>query len=133
MVITAVILMVSIVGFGVLFFRLHNLPEHMAHGAGKLQLEIVSVLCLIGLLTHIHAFWIVALLLAMIDIPDFGGWLGRITGAVEKIAGIEPGEGTTAEATPPKTIVDAKQPEPAAAPPPETRGRPARQREASHA
>jgi hypothetical protein len=133
MVITAVILAVSILMFGILFFRLHNLPEHMAHGAGKLQLEIVSVLCLIGLLTHIHAFWIGALLLAMIDIPDFGGWLGRITGAVERIAGIKPGEGTAAEATSLKTIVYAKQPGPAAAPPPETRSRPARQKEATHA
>ena len=81
--------MVSIVMLGILFLRLHHLPEHWAHGAGKLQLEIVAVLCLIGLLTHNHAFWIAALLLAMIDIPDFGGWLGRITGAVERIAGGE--------------------------------------------
>jgi hypothetical protein len=27
-------------------------------------------------------------LLAIIDIPDFTGWLGRITAAVEKIAGL---------------------------------------------
>ena len=73
MVITAVILAVSILVFGILFFRLHSLPERMAHGAGKLQLEIVAVLCLIALLTHIHAFWIAALLLAMIDIPRLSG------------------------------------------------------------
>jgi hypothetical protein len=133
MVVTAIILLVSIIWFGVLFFRLHNLPEHMAHGAGKLQLEIVSVLCLIGLLTHIHAFWIGALLLAMIDIPDFGGWLGRITKAVERIAGTKPDEGATAEATALKTIVDTKPTGPAAASSPETRTRPAKPREASHA
>ena len=86
MVITAVILLVSIVMFGVLFLRLHHLPEHMASGSKKVQLEIVSVLGLIAMLTHINGFWIAALLLAMINIPDFGGWLGRITGAVERIA-----------------------------------------------
>src|SRR5579864_5621377 len=78
MVVTAAILAGSILMFGILFFRLHHLPESMAHKSKKAQLEIVSVLCLIGLLTHIHAFWIAALLLAFIDLPDFPGWLGRI-------------------------------------------------------
>ena len=40
-----------------------------------------------------HIFWVAGLLLALIDFPDFGGWLGRIAGSVEKIAGIKPGEG----------------------------------------
>ena len=114
MVITAVILLVSIVMFGVLFLRLHHLPEHMASGSKKVQLEIVSVLGLIAMLTHINGFWIAALLLAMINIPDFGGWLGRITGAVERIAGLKHSE-ATAEAMVQKTIVDTKQTGPAAA------------------
>ena len=133
MVITAVILAVSILMFGILFFRLHSLPERMAHGAGKLQLEIVAVLCLIGLLTHIHAFWIAALLLALIEFPDVPGWLSRITGAVERIAGLKPGEATAAEAKPPNTIVDTRQTGAAAATPRETRSRPAKQREPTHA
>jgi hypothetical protein len=33
-----------------------------------------------------HIFWIAGLLLALIDFPDLGGWLGRIAGSVEKIA-----------------------------------------------
>jgi hypothetical protein len=77
----------------------------LAHGAGKLQLEIVSVLCLIGLLTHNHTFWIVALLLALIDFPDFPGWFGRIARAVEGIAGLKPGKTTAAEAMPQTTSV----------------------------
>lgn len=133
MVVTAVILAVAILMFGILFFRLHHLPEHLAHGSKKAQLEIVSVLCLIGLLTHIHAFWIAALLLAFIDFPDFSGWLGRMTRAVERIAGLKPGENTAAEAPPLKTIVDTKQTGLAAAPPQETRSRPAKQREPTHA
>jgi hypothetical protein len=40
MVITAVFLVVAILTFGILFFRLHHLPEHMARGSKKVQLEI---------------------------------------------------------------------------------------------
>ena len=130
MVITAMILAGSVLTFGIVFFRLHSLPERMARGSHKLQLEIVAVLCLLALLTHIHAFWVAALLLALIDLPDIPGWLGRIAGAVERIAGSKPGEGTAAEATSQPTIVDAR---PAAAPPQETRSRPAKQREPTHA
>jgi hypothetical protein len=65
------------------------LPERMAHRGHKLQFEIVAVLCLIALFTHIHAFWIAALLLALVDIPDVGAWMGRIAGGVERIAGIK--------------------------------------------
>jgi hypothetical protein len=58
-----------------------------------LQFEIVAVLGLIALFTHMHIFWIAGLLLALIDFPDFSGSLGRIAGSVEKIAGVEPVEG----------------------------------------
>jgi hypothetical protein len=87
MAVTAGFLLVVVVAFGLLFLRLHSLPERMAHRGHKLQFEIVAVLCLIALFTHIHAFWIAALLLALIDMPDFGGWMGRIADGVEQIAG----------------------------------------------
>jgi hypothetical protein len=93
MVITAVFLLVAVVAFGILFLRLHSLPERMAHKSHKIQFEIVAVLCLIALFTHLHIFWVAALLLALIDIPDWGGSLGRIAGSVEKMAGAEPGQG----------------------------------------
>jgi hypothetical protein len=86
MVVMAIVLLVIVVGFGILFFRLHSLPERMAHRTHKVQFEIVAVLCLLALFTHIHLFWVAALLLAMIEFPDIGGWLGRIAGSVEKIA-----------------------------------------------
>ena len=133
MIITAGILAVSILMFGILFLRLHSLPERMAHGAGKLQLEIVAVLCLIALLTHIHAFWIAALLLALIDFPDLPGWLGRIAGAVERIAGVKPREPATAEVPQQMAVVDTRKTGPATSAPEETVSRPAKQREATHA
>ena len=73
-------LLVSVLLFGVLFLTLHTLPERMAHKSHKLQFEIVAVLGLLALFTHIHLFWVAGLLLALIDIPDFGGSLGRIAG-----------------------------------------------------
>ena len=133
MVITAVILAVSVLMFGLLFLRLHSLPERIAHKSHKLQFEIVAVLGLLALLTHIHAFWVVALFLALIDFPDFSGWLGRIARAVERIAGLKPSEDTAAEATPLQTILDTRQAGSATAPPQETRSRPAKQREPTHA
>ena len=90
MVVMAIILVLGVVGFGVLFLRLHTLPERMAHKSQKIQFEIVAVLGLLALFTHIHAFWIAGLLLALIDVPDLGSFLGRIAGSVEKIAGEKP-------------------------------------------
>ena len=93
MVVMGVILVLSVLMFGSLFFRLHTLPERMAHKSHKLQFEIVAVLGLLALFTHIHLFWVAGLLLALIDIPDFGGSLNRIAGSTEKLAGLGPGEG----------------------------------------
>lgn len=90
MVITAIVLVLCILAFGILFLRLHTLPERMAHKSQKIQFEIVAVLGLLALFTHIHAFWVAGLLLALIDFPDFGSFMGRIAGSVEKIAGEKP-------------------------------------------
>src|SRR6478735_8509672 len=95
MVVMSIVLLISVVMFGILFLRLHTLPERMAHKGHKIQFEIVAVLGLIALFTHMHIFWIAGLLLALIDIPDFGNPLRRIAGSVEKIAGLKPGEGAT--------------------------------------
>ena len=84
MTVTALILLGSVVGFGILFLRLHTLPERIAHGRHKLQFEIVAVLGLIALFTHMHIFWVIGLILALVDFPDIGGWLGRIAGSVDR-------------------------------------------------
>jgi hypothetical protein len=92
MVVVGIVLIGAILGFGNLYLHLHTLPERMAHKSQKLQFEIVAVLGLLALFTHIHLFWVVGLLLAMVDLPDFGTPLRSIAGSVEKIAGIPPGE-----------------------------------------
>jgi hypothetical protein len=72
---------------GVVFFRLHTLPERIAHKSQKLQFEIVAVLGLLSLLTHQHAFWVAGLLLAFVDLPDFSTPIGRIATSLEHMAG----------------------------------------------
>ena len=87
-IITTILVVVSVILLGVLFFWLHSLPERMGHK--KLQFEIVAVLGLISLFTHQHIFWIMGLLLALIDLPDLMSPLRRIADSSEKIAGIKP-------------------------------------------
>jgi hypothetical protein len=101
----AVLLVVAVLAFGLLFLRLHTLPERMAHRSQKIQFEIVAVLGLLALFTEIHLFWVAGLLLAIIDIPDFGTPLGRMAGSLEKIAGIAPGKGE--DEVPDKTMAIA--------------------------
>lgn len=93
--ITGLIVLGLVVAFGLFFLRLHTLPERLAHRGQKLQFEIVAVLGLLALLTHMHIFWVIGLLLALIDIPDLAGPLRRVAGSAEKIAGLPPGEGDT--------------------------------------
>jgi hypothetical protein len=88
MIAMALILVAAVLMIGILFLRIHSLPERMAHKGKKLQFEIVAVLCLLALFTHVHLFWVAALLLAFIDIPDFGGPLNRMAGSLETIAGV---------------------------------------------
>ena len=73
---------------GVLFFRLHTLPERLAHKSKKIQFEFVAVLGLISLFTQEHLFWIAGLLLAFIDLPDFSTPIARIAGSLEHMAGM---------------------------------------------
>ena len=106
MVVLAFILAGSVLGFGVFYFRLHSLPEHLAHKSKKIQAELVALLCLISLFTHMHIFWIIGLVLAFVELPDFSGPLNRIAGSAEKVAGLKPGEGYVELPDPAKTIED---------------------------
>ena len=97
MVVMGIFLVAAVLWVGTLYWRLHSLPERMAHKSEKLQFEIVAILGLLALFTHIHLFWVAGLLLAMIDLPDFGTPLRSIAGSVEKIADTMPDTGAEAE------------------------------------
>jgi hypothetical protein len=101
MIVMAIFLIGAVLAVGNIYLRLHTLPERMAHKSQKLQFEIVAVLGLLALFTHVHLFWIAALLLALIDLPDFSTPLSSIAGSVERIADSETGGSgdTAAEAT----------------------------------
>jgi hypothetical protein len=99
MVVMGIFLVATLIWVGTLYLRLHSLPERMAHKSEKLQFEIVAILGLLALFTHIHIFWVAGLLLAMIDIPDFGTPLRSIAGSVEKIADATPNDGSEEEQT----------------------------------
>jgi hypothetical protein len=90
MVAVGVILLAAILFVGNIYLQIHSLPERMAHKSQKLQFEIVAVLCLLALFTHNHLFWVIALLLALVDLPDFSTPLRSIAGSVQKMAGIPP-------------------------------------------
>ena len=109
MVVVGIVLIGSIMMVGNLYLRLHSMPERMAHKSQKLQFEIVAVLGLIALFTHNHLFWILGLLLAMIDLPDFSTPLRSIAGSVRKIAdGDATSETTELSGEPPPLPVTAE-------------------------
>jgi hypothetical protein len=91
MVVMGLFLVGTMLWVGTLYWKLHSLPERMAHKTQKLQFEIVAVLGLISLFTHMHIFWVAGLLLALIDLPDFGTPMRSIADSVERIADATPG------------------------------------------
>lgn len=81
-----VIVIAVIVMLGAFYFRLHALPERMAHHKNHTQLQIVAVLCLIALFTHQHLFWIAGLLLALVHFPDFRTPVVTMAESLQRIA-----------------------------------------------
>jgi hypothetical protein len=104
MVTMAIILLFFTVMIGILYFRLHALPEQFAHK--KLQFEIVCVLALLAMFTHEHIFWIAGLLLAIIDLPPFATLFGRIANATEEIAVKWKGGDCVADSAPSALIIN---------------------------
>jgi hypothetical protein len=81
-----VFLIVVVFSVGLIYLRLHALPEHLAHGTSKVQLQIVGVLALLALFTHNNIFWIGALLLALVPFPNFSAPLASMAQSLEKLA-----------------------------------------------
>jgi hypothetical protein len=84
-----VIVLFAVIGVGVFYFRLHALPEQLAHRGQKVQFQIVAVLGLLSLFTHNHLFWIAGLLLAVMPIPDFTTPLTSMARSLRKMAARE--------------------------------------------
>jgi hypothetical protein len=86
MTVMALFLVFTVVSAGLIYLKLHALPEHMAHRTNKVQLQFVAVLALLALFTHNAVFWIAALLLALVELPDFSTPMNSIALSLEKLS-----------------------------------------------
>lgn len=109
-IVVAIIVGLGVIGIGVFYFKLHALPEHLAHRGQKVQFELVAMLTLIALFTHNHAFWIAALLLAVIPLPDFTTPLTTIARSLERIAAATGGPASATPARAPESTSTSEPP-----------------------
>ncbi len=85
-IVMAFFVLFAVIGIGLFYFKLHALPEQMAHRGQKVQFELVAVLALLALFTHNHLFWIAGLLLAFVPLPDFTTPLTSIARSLDRLA-----------------------------------------------
>ncbi len=81
-----IVLIIVVMMVGALYFKLHSLPEHLGEKHNSAQLQLISVLALLALFTHNNAFWVLALLIAVVRIPDFLTPLKTIAESLVKLA-----------------------------------------------
>ncbi len=70
MIVVGITLVLILFGFGALYFTIQSIPDRMAAGAHKIQIQLVGILGLISLFTLNNAFWVAALLLAAVPIHE---------------------------------------------------------------
>jgi hypothetical protein len=116
MIVTGIFLLVIVISVGVIYFNLHSLPERLSHRTNQAQAGVVAVLCLLALFTHNHAFWIIAILLAFIRIPDFETPIYSISDSLKRLATpFAPAVAEGADALPAASAAAPLQPETPAA------------------
>lgn len=99
-----IVLLIVLLVAGTLYFKLHSLPEHYGEKHNSTQLQLISILAVLALFTHNNAFWILALLIAAIKIPDFLTPLKTIASSLAKLtedAKVTEPNSDLDEATPP--------------------------------
>lgn len=82
----ALFVVLVVVFIGVIYFRLHALPEQMAHHRNHQQMQAVAILTLLALFTHNNLFWVAAIILAVFKFPDFLTPLNSIAQSLEKLS-----------------------------------------------
>lgn len=82
-----IFLLVVLLAAGNLYFQLHALPERWAHKRSPIQVQIVAILALLALFTHNHIFWIAALLLALVQFPDFATPIYSMADSLRSLSG----------------------------------------------
>jgi hypothetical protein len=108
--IVIVVLIVVVMLIGVFYFYLHSLPEHMAQKANSRQLQFVALLSMIALFTHNNYYWIAALLLAAVKIPDFVTPLYSIANSLKNRPSSKAAGETLDPIAPPNSFAEAPEP-----------------------
>ena len=107
-------LVAILVGFGALYFTIQAIPDRMVKGTSKTQMQIVGLLGLISLFTMNNLYWIAAILLAAIRVPDFMAPLSDIARSLRSRGGsgseadnmseaVEPAPESASQLSPPVT------------------------------
>lgn len=81
-----VFLLGAILLFGIAYFTLHSLPEHLGHKKDSRQVQLISILCILALFTHNNLFWVAALVLAAFRPPDISTPLNSIAKSLQNLA-----------------------------------------------
>ena len=84
-----VLLVALLMVVGNLYFKLHAVPERMAHKHNNTQLQFITMLTILALFTHNNVFWVAALLLAVVRLPDFTTPINSIAKSLAKIANVK--------------------------------------------
>ena len=92
------IVILAVLGVGVFYLKLHAIPEQLAHKHGNTQSQLIMVLALLALFTHNNIFWVAALILALLKLPDFLTPINSISESLKKL--------TPEEAAPPAGAVE---------------------------
>ena len=92
------IVILAVLGVGVFYLKLHAIPEQLAHKHGNTQSQLIMVLALLALFTHNNIFWVAALILALLKLPDFLTPINSISESLKKL--------TPEEADPPAGAVE---------------------------
>jgi len=79
-------LIVIVVGFGALYFTIQAIPDRIVKGTSKSQMQLVGLLGLISLFTMNNLYWIAAILLAAIRIPNITAPLTDIARSLRSLA-----------------------------------------------
>ena len=79
------IVILAVLGVGVFYLKLHAIPEQLAHKHGNTQSQLIMVLALLALFTHNNIFWVAALTLALLKLPDFLTPINSISESLKKL------------------------------------------------
>jgi hypothetical protein len=80
------LLVILLMVAGNLYFKLHAYPERLGHGRNHTQMQMIAVLTILALFTHNNIFWVAALLLSAVSLPDFSTPINSMADSLKTLA-----------------------------------------------